>query len=131
MRIIKCIALLLIVLLISCDNNVAFEDSLTEVTLINEIQDCEELNMHYRIIGDNHKGMIVLPYFGKKMNTEENNELFFKAFDSVKRQIKVKGYLSKEKHKEINLGCDGSHYFKIDTILNVRESILEFDINNK
>lgn len=110
-----------------------FNDELIEVTIINEIQECEELNMHYKIINSSNMELVdtlILPYLDKFMNNEENNELFFKAFDTIPKELIVSGYLSKKPHKEVNIGCSGALYFKIKEVKQITKPSKKFNMTN-
>ena len=112
---------------ISC-NNIKYHSTSVTIKVINELQDCEENNLHYKVvkvlkgaIPSNINRDIILPVLSKHMNNERNNNLLFPEFRSQKILIDIKGYYSKRGHNDHSSGCLGSPLFKIEQILEVSE----------
>ncbi|MBL7785074.1 MAG: hypothetical protein JNM36_04165 [Chitinophagales bacterium] len=114
----------------------AYEPQLLEVQMVNEMQGCEEQNLHYTIVTANKQSLlkaIVLPTFIDSLETPATNNLFFSAPTLHRLRMTVKGYYSKKPHGRISDGCYGAHYFKIVEIVRVEQVDDEysFPIDNR
>lgn len=99
---------------------------LITISILNELQDCEEQNLNYTIVAVQEppfrslEGKIILPIFEKRLDNKTNNELFFPADSKHRMRIKVKGYyLYKQNGLNSFEGCTSAHHFKITEILKV------------
>jgi len=113
---------LLPLFLMSCNNNSCTEKKIT-IEIINELQECEENNLHYTVVKVNEsecqyiEGEIILPVLSGTINNVENNNLLFPAQTFERIRYTVEGYYSKEQHSNIADGCIGSHSFRVVRIL--------------
>jgi WD40 repeat protein len=98
-----------------------------EVRIVNELQDCEEDNLHYTVVEikdsiiSSSKKLIVLPILTGDMNSTANNQLFFPSRTEERKELIVKGKFSKAGHYLVSSGCLGAHLLKVDEIISVRK----------
>ena len=136
-RITKYVCLFLLVLTGSCKNT--FKDQKLVIQIVNELQACEEINLHYSIVkvleggNKNLQGKIVLPILDKNINNVENNDLLFPAKTMYRYRFTVEGYYSKERHKSASDGCLGAHAFMITNFQDkeIVDSLYNYPINNQ
>jgi hypothetical protein len=108
-------------------------EDLQEISMINELQECETENIHYRIFKvhfiekDSITGEIILPILSKKINSKENNDLLWPAEIRKRILVRVRGRYSNKMKRRDYYGCDGVHEFRIDTILSFTDVTKEMD----
>ena len=103
--------------------------------IINELNGCEEDNLHYKIVQGNQidKTDIIKIIFSDNLDKEENYRIFYPDYGTERLKIKVSGYFSKKEKSRDYEGCNGVFIFKITEIINV-EDVTEtesFRIDNK
>ncbi|QMU65728.1 MAG: hypothetical protein GKR88_16555 [Flavobacteriaceae bacterium] len=112
-----------------------YEKDKVTITIINELNDCEEDNIHYKILEGNfiEKSSIVNIEFSDRLNSKENNELFFPAWGTKRLKFEVSGYFSKKTKKQDYYSCDDVFSFKVIEILNIEDitAIDDYKINNQ
>ena len=112
------------------------------ITVINEMQACEEENIYYRIIDINdsstslisERDSLVLFFFEDDIKTQENYKLFYPAQSERRMEFVLKGIFMKDKVERNNsYGCPGSSKFKVSEILYIRDITDEatYPINNR
>lgn len=122
----------------SCNNNTCSAKKIT-IEIINELQACEENNLHYTVVSVNEsackgiKGEIILPILDNTINNIENNTLLFTTQTFERKKFTVEGYYSQKPHSKIADGCTGAHSFKVVRIINEVKLGKEYNypINNQ
>ena len=107
--------------------------------IVNEQLDCEEQNLHYRVIASLNEipvektPDIILPVLNSEIATEENYALMWPALPKARIELIVKGHYSTSEHKNWSDGCKGAHKFKIIEIVSWKDitNDRDFPINNK
>lgn len=130
------IILLYATLLLQC-NLSAYSTSKITLEIVNEMQSCEEQNLHYTIVKSmmdtslTHR--IVLPVFDNLLDNSTNNEMFFPAPALHRIRFTVEGYYGKKEHGNISDGCPHAHLFKITKIIKQEkvDSLYNFPIDNR
>jgi len=118
-----------IFLLISCNTS---EKVIVKLKVINELQDCEENNIFYRIIeSDNtvefkNKGdSLVLILFADSINSQKNYDFFFPSSTIKRYEIVINGFFEKDKVDFDSYGCKGSRKFRVVEVVKIE------DVTNK
>lgn len=130
--------LILFLSMVGCKDN----ENLVELTVINEIQTCEENNIFYKIIATSEpiselniqRDSLVLFLFVDSIKTQGNYDLLYPDITEKRYEIRVKGKFLKDKVKSNHsYGCPGSSKFRITQILNVKDitATSDFPINNQ
>ena len=110
---------------------------MVELWMINQIEDCEESNIHYRIIElvENNNRIkfekVILPMLSEGISNSKNYELLWPEETTRRISVQVKGRYS-SKRNELSYGCLDADGFMIDTIISVEDVTeeLDFPINN-
>jgi len=91
-----------------------YESELLTLDVITEIADCEEENIHVKII-DSEKKLFIGKYILPVCDTVSPCKTFLYALkksDSLDTYT-IQGYMSKKVHKTFDYGCTDSKFFKI------------------
>ncbi len=110
---------------------------MVELWMINQIEDCEESNIHYTIIElvENNNRVkfekVILPMLSEGISNSKNYELLWPEETTRRISVHVKGRYS-SKRNELGYGCLDADGFMIDTIISVEDVTeeLDFPINN-
>ena len=121
MKVLKISSLLILLAIYACKD---YESEEIYLSVISDVMDCEEENIHLRITYSERKdiiGDIILPVCNKDSICMD---YFYsmKSSDSSK-MYEIKGYLSKKNHNKFDYGCVDSKYFKITNINFIGEVI--------
>lgn len=132
-RIINVIGILLICS--SCNTNT----KLVELTVINELQECEEENIFYKIIGSDRvlsnlesaRDSLVLLSFCDSLETGINYDLLFSTDSSTGIKVTVMGYFTDKKVNNLSYGCFGASHFIITRILESQRTKMSTEENEE
>lgn len=114
-------------------HQIKYHDKPVQVDLLNELQGCEEVNVHFtieKIYGNsfrNYEGRIVLPVFDSNFETDSLNNLFFPEFSDRRLKFSVIGFLSENSRTKSEYGCIGAYQIKITEILKVEDVTNRFN----
>lgn len=115
------ISILLTITLLGCTSSKS-----VEIYIINELQECEEENIHYRIVDSKELNLqkkfdeIILPELSNELVTKDNFNLLWPSETKRRMKLKVKGYF-KSSGKYNSYGCVGSRVFVIEEIIDVED----------
>lgn len=110
-----------IISLVSCSSK-----QTCELEIINQFEDCEEVNIHYRIVELSDKNLktkvnsIVLPELSKGINNANTNALLWPAFSKKRILLKVNGYFKKSDFS-YRYGCIGSEVLVITELISIED----------
>ena len=132
----KVIVLLYTILFLQC-NLPEYNTPKITLEIVNEMQSCEEHNLHYTIVKSimdtSLTQQIVLPVFDKLLDNSANNEAFFPIQTFHRMRFTVEGYYSKKEHGTTSDGCPDAHLFKVTKIIKQEkvDSLYNFPIDNQ
>ncbi|HTH56187.1 MAG TPA: hypothetical protein VL728_09075 [Cyclobacteriaceae bacterium] len=124
-------AIVAILVLICCSNE-AYFDKTVKVDLLNELQSCEEENIHYSIYRvydttfKNYEGKIAFIVLDDKIESDSLYKVLFPEMTEKRIRVSAECLLSKSPRTKSNDGCIGSFQVKVLRIVDVKDVTNEF-----
>lgn len=115
----------------ACDQIRYFKDPV-KVELVNELQGCEEVNIHYTILKvyderlADYEGQIVFPDFDPSIESDSLKAIFFPTITERRLKVSVIGFLSIEGRSDNSYGCVGAYQIQITKIVEIEDVTDQF-----